>query len=237
MSDLRHALVIPMYNEAERIVPTLRSLAASPQLCDGLELLLVDDGSTDDTILVASQALVDLDLPGRLIDGPHQGKGAAVIAGLLAATAPVRAFVDADLSADVPSIQRTIAAVQTGQADIAIASRRHRQSDIRQHQPLQRELGGRAFNLVLRSLGLTKHRDTQCGLKAFTAAAVAACCTEMTSLGFAFDVELLLIAERQGFSSIAVPVTWTDVEGSSVDMWSGAPAMLRELLRLRHLYR
>lgn len=237
MSAVRHALVIPMYNEAQRIAPTLRSIAASPQLCDGLELLLVDDGSTDATTSVALQALSELGLPGRVLDGPHQGKGAAVITGLLAATAPVRAFVDADLSADVPSIQRVLAAVHSGEADVAIASRRHRQSDIRQHQPLQRELGGRAFNIVLRVLGLTKHRDTQCGLKAFTAAAVEACCADMTSLGFAFDVELLLLADQQGFSSVAVPVTWSDVEGSSVEMWSGAPAMLRELLRLRRLYK
>ena len=215
----------------------MRSIAASTQLCNGLELLLVDDGSTDATASVARQALVDFELPGRLIDGPHAGKGGAVLTGLLAGTAPVRAFVDADLSTDVPSIQRVLAAVQPGQVDVAIASRRHRDSDIRRHQPLQRELAGRAFNIVLRGLGLTRNRDTQCGLKAFTSDAVEACGSKMTSFGFAFDVELLLIAEREGFASLEVPVTWSDVEGSSVKMWSGAPAMLRELLRLRRLYR
>ncbi len=226
-----------MFNEAERILATLQSIAASPQLCNGLELLLVDDGSTDATASVAKQALVDFGLPGRLIHGPHTGKGGAVMTGLLAGTTPVRAFVDADLSTNLPSIQRALAAVQPGQVDVAIASRRHRDSDIQRHQPLHRELAGRAFNLVLRGLGLTRHRDTQCGLKAFTSEAVEVCCSKMTSFGFAFDVELLLIAKREGFESLEIPVTWSDVEGSSVKMWSGAPAMLRELLRLRRLYR
>ncbi|MGZ0230694.1 MAG: glycosyltransferase [Acidimicrobiales bacterium] len=237
MSSPSHTLVIPMFNEADRISATLQTIAASRQLCDGLELLLVNDGSTDATASAARQALVDFGLPGRLIDGPHMGKGAAVMTGLAAGTAPVRAFVDADLSTDLPSIQRVLAAVQPGQVDVAIASRRHRESDIRRHQPPQREMAGRAFNLILRGLGLTRHRDTQCGLKAFTADAIEVCSPKMTSFGFAFDVELLFIAEREGFASLAFPVTWSDVEGSSVKMWTGAPAMLRELLRLRRLYR
>jgi dolichyl-phosphate beta-glucosyltransferase len=211
------ALVIPMCNEVARIEPTLAALAASPLAVDDLELVLVDDGSVDDTVAVATAAAARLGLRAHVLPlGSNHGKGAAVRAGMLAATAKVRVFVDADLCVEIKDLLHCFEVLEGGAADVAYGTRAHPESAIPRSQPAHRIASGRAYNLLLRGLGLTGERDTQCGMKGFTAEAAEAVFGPLRTVGFGFDVEALARAHRGGWRIEAVPVTWSHLEASRV---------------------
>ncbi|MDH3753041.1 MAG: glycosyltransferase [Acidimicrobiia bacterium] len=235
--DPRRSIVIPMFNEANRIAASLARIASDAALTPGLELVLVDDGSTDATVAVARQALETSGLSGVVVKRDHEGKGAAVAAGTALARGGVVGFVDADLSTDVDAISAVFDAVEHAGVDIAIASRRLPDSTIARPQPRHRELAGRSFNLVLRALGLTTRSDTQCGCKAFTAEAVEITVSGVTATGFCFDVEVLLRADRADLTVVEVPVAWRHADESSVRLLGDAPSVVRELYRLRRRYR
>jgi len=227
-------LVIPMYREAARIAGTIHALAASPLDRPGTEIILVDDGSDDDTVAVARAALAATSLAASILRLEHNlGKGGAVRAGVLASAGRVVAFSDADLSAGVAEIAKCFAAVESGRAQVACSSRAVVGSVIPVRQPRLRELSGKAFNLVLRLLGLTRFRDTQCGLKVFTREAGRCLFEQLTVTGFAFDVELLLLAERLGLRVEEVPVEWRHVEESRVRPLRDGLTMLRDAVRIR----
>jgi dolichyl-phosphate beta-glucosyltransferase len=212
------SLVIPMRNEAERIGATLDVLAASA-LCDGdLELLLVDDGSTDGTAEAAEAAIGAAGIEHAKVvrQGATSGKGAAVREGMQLATGANRVFVDADLSVTPDDVERCFRTLEDGRADVAYGTRAHPDSRVVRRQPALRVASGRAFNLWVRALRLTAERDTQCGLKGVTAAAVADVVAPLTIDGFAFDVELLARAGRAGLRTVAVPVHWSHVADSHV---------------------
>jgi SAM-dependent methyltransferase len=205
-----------MCNEVARIERSLSLIAGSSLAGSGLELVLVDDGSEDRTVEVATQAAEDLGLEARVLRlGTNQGKGAAVRAGMLAATADVRVFVDADLSVDVKDLVRCFEALEAG-ADVAYGTRAHADSTLPRTQPPLRVMSGRTYNLLIRSLGLTTERDTQCGMKGFTAEAAEAVFAGLHTSRFGFDVEALARAERRELLVEAVPVTWSHVDASRV---------------------
>jgi ubiquinone/menaquinone biosynthesis C-methylase UbiE len=223
-----------MHCEAGRIQATIDQLEGSWLDGDDTELLFVDDGSDDDTVEVVEKALVAADLQGRVLQlGRNQGKGAAVRAGLLAAEGEVVGFVDADLSTGIEDIRSVYAAVEDGRCAVAFASRAHAASEIPVHQPRFRQFSGKAFNTALRAIGLTSFRDTQCGLKAFRRDAAHAIFEDLTTPGFAFDVEVLARAERLGFDLQEVPVAWQHVEASSVSPTTDGIRMLRDAWRIR----
>jgi SAM-dependent methyltransferase len=210
------ALVIPMCNEVARIERSLATIAASPLNAGDLELVLVDDGSIDRTATVAAEAAHRLGLQVRVLElGTNQGKGAAVRAGMLAATARTRVFVDADLSVEIKDLLRCFETLEGG-VDVAYGTRAHPESTIPRGQPAHRVLSGRTYNLLLRRLGLTDEHDTQCGMKGFTAAAAEAVFSPLSTNGFGFDVEALARAQRGGWRVAPVPVTWSHVEASRV---------------------
>jgi dolichyl-phosphate beta-glucosyltransferase len=210
------ALVIPMFNEVGRIERTLETLAGSPLVVGELELVLVDDGSTDGTVEVAGRAATRLGLGVRVLQlGTNQGKGAAVRAGMLAATARSRVFVDSDLSVEVEDLLRCFDLLEGG-IDVAYGTRAHRDSSISHTQPPHRVITGRTYNLLLRVLRLTSERDTQCGMKGFSADAAEGVFAPLRTIGFGFDVEALARAERGGWRVAPVPVTWSHVEASRV---------------------
>ncbi len=164
------SLIIPAYNEAGRIGPGLSAIAgyaAATRL--SLEVIVVDDGSTDDTARVAEAHLqAAAHVSGRVIRSPrNRGKGHAVRAGLMAAHAPVALFSDADLSTPIEELPRLLALLDSGEADVAFGSRALDRSLIGVRQSRMRELAGRAFNVVLRMATALPFKDTQCGFKAF----------------------------------------------------------------------
>src|SRR5258705_7719912 len=164
------SIVIPAYNEAERLGESLKTILSHLQNADiDAEVIVVDDGSVDQTAAVAEQILGSAgNIPATLIrNQPNRGKGHAVRTGLLAARAPIALFTDADLSTPISEIPKLVAAIDQEDCDVAFGSRALDRSLIGVHQPWRREQGGRIFNLVVRLATGMPLLDTQCGFKAF----------------------------------------------------------------------
>jgi dolichyl-phosphate beta-glucosyltransferase len=223
------SIVVPAYNEARRLPSTLDTLTryVEAHRFGFAEILVVDDGSTDDTAAVANR-------PGvRLLRNPgNRGKGYSVRHGMLEARGEWILFTDADLSAPIEELGKLAEAVRDGRAEVAIGSRAIDRSLIGRHQHGARELIGRFFNLVMRiCTGLPFH-DTQCGFKLFEARAAREIFNRQTLNGFGFDPEALFIARRLGYRVVEVPVRWNDVEGTTMSMLRGLDAFL-DLVRVR----
>jgi dolichyl-phosphate beta-glucosyltransferase len=228
----RVTIVIPAHNEAQRIGPTLRTIR--DYLCASsldAAVIVVDDGSTDDTATLAAQAV---DSPRvRVIRLPaNRGKGYAVRTGMAAADGTYVLVTDADLSTPIHEIAPLLRAVDEG-ADVAIGSRDLPQSNVVVHQPWWREHMGDTFNVCARALGLTSFHDTQCGFKLLRAADAKRLCRMLVVDGFAYDVELLLAARTLGLSVREMPVEWRHAEFSRVHPVRAPIAMLRDLVRIR----
>lgn len=228
-----------MFDEAGRIEDSLRTLLASGLCDERLELVLVDDGSTDGTADLVEKLLVELDVgSARVVRLPaNRGKGAAVRAGMVEATGATRVFVDADLCVGADDIEGCFAALEHGDADVAYGTRAHPASALDRSQPGYRVISGRAYNLLLRTLSLTDERDTQCGLKGFTAAATDIAVAPLVTERFAFDVEALARAERAGLRVRPVPVRWSHVEASRVRPVVDGIDMARAALRIHRQLR
>lgn len=232
---------IPCYNEAETLPGTLAELPREVEGFDEVEIIIVDDGSTDRTAEIASAAIADLPdgLSGNVLKhGVNRGKGAAVRTGALAASNDVVLYLDADLSTQPNQTSKLLAALAEG-ADIAIGSRiRPEGGDMRASQPAWRRVGGRLFALLRRRLLLSDIEDTQCGFKAFTRPAAQAIFSRQQLEGWAFDAELLYLAHRLGYSVVPVPIEWRHVEGSRFKLGAGsAYREVRDLVRVRWLHR
>jgi len=230
------SLVIPAFNEAQRIGQTLRAAlryleTTSPRS----ELIVVNDGSTDAT----SEIVRDLFAAGtgvsaRLLEhSPNRGKGAAVRQGLLAATAPIGLFSDADLSTPIEEAPKLIEPIAAGELDVAFGSRALDRKLIGDHQPWRREQGGRVFNLIVRFATGLPYWDTQCGFKAFRLDVFRPILERAKTDGFGFDVELLFLARRANLRMKEIPVRWNHVEGSKVSFFRDSLRMLREIAALR----
>jgi dolichyl-phosphate beta-glucosyltransferase len=227
------AIVLPAYNEAERIGPALDELfgylhrrgqlardgaPGAAQLPEAIEVLVVDDGSTDDTA-----ALVDA-RPEAAGDGPdgttlrvlrvaHGGKGAAVRAGMLASTADLVVFADADMATPPDQLPLLVAALAT--CDVSLGSRiQDDGSDMRATQPAYRRLLGRIFHLVASIWVVGPIRDTQCGFKGFTRESAQDLFAKQRIQSIAFDVELIFLARKRGYRMAIVPIRWADRRGS-----------------------
>ena len=227
------SMVIPAYNEALRLPPTLARLRdyldAGP---DSYEVLVVDDGSDDDTVGVARGVASEWPQLEVLTLPHNQGKGAAVREGMLHARGALRAFSDADLSTPIEELPRLRSRLG-GACHVAIASRDAPGSDIQVHQPRWREFMGRTYNRILRLLVLPGIRDTQCGFKLFTSEAAEACFAPLDTFRFGFDAEVLVRAHRRGWEIAEVPVQWRHVEESRVGGIGDALRMLYDLVLLR----
>jgi glycosyltransferase involved in cell wall biosynthesis len=229
------SIVIPCFNEEARIGQTLRLtvdyLAAN---APDSELIVVNDGSTDATGAIARERLNCAQIAARLLENfPNRGKGAAVRSGLLAARRPIGLFSDADLSTPLEEIPKLIAPLATDEVDIAFGSRALDRSLIGVHQPWRREQAGRIFNLLVRIATGLAFWDTQCGFKAFHLDACRQILEMARINGFAFDVELLYLADRAGLRIREVPVRWNHAEGSKVSFFRDSARMLREVIALR----
>lgn len=227
-------IVLPAYNEGRRLEATLARCAGFLRelVTDG-EVIVADDGSTDDTRRVVGEAareLASAHLEIRYLPLPHRGKGAAVRAGMLAARGDPVAFLDADLSIPVDVTGDLVAALRDG-ADVAVASRYVVGATVR--RPVLRRLMSRVYRRLVRLLVPTGLEDTQCGGKAYTAEAARALFSRQTLDGFAFDAEVLHIARRRGYRVREVPFALVQPHGSSIHLLRDAPRMVRDLVLIR----
>jgi dolichyl-phosphate beta-glucosyltransferase len=229
------SVVIPCFNEAARIGETLRlTLDYLTANAPESELIVVNDGSTDATGTIAREILSETNIATRLLENfPNRGKGAAVRSGLLAAREPIGLFFDADLSTPLSEIPKVIGPIANGEVDIAFGSRALDRSLIGIHQPWRREQAGRIFNLLVRFATGLPFWDTQCGFKAFRLDICRPILEAARVQGFAFDVELLYLAQRAGLRIREIPVRWNHAEGSKVSFFRDSLRMLREVIALR----
>jgi dolichyl-phosphate beta-glucosyltransferase len=228
MTERTMTIVLPAFNEAERIEPALDELfgylnrrgaqardgaPGSARLPDQIDVLVVDDGSTDGTAdLVRARPEAS---EGRLalLAVPHGGKGAAVRAGMLAAAGDVLIFADADMA--TPPDQFPLLVEALGASDVALGSRIQPDgSDMRKSQPWYRRMLGKAFHLVASIWVVGPVKDTQCGFKGFTRAAAQDLFARQEILSIVFDVELIFLARKRGYEISIVPIRWADKRGS-----------------------
>ena len=231
----RWSIVIPAFNEAQRLPRYLEEILA---YFDGrgepYEVIVVDDGSTDETATVvrtlarrhASLSLLPL--------SRNEGKGAAVRTGMLAARGDYRLFTDADGATPIGELKR-VEPLLTAGAGIVIGSRVLADPAVSVVARRHRVIAGRFFNWLVARLGLRGVADSQCGFKAFQGAVAQELFAPLRTRGFGFDVEVLLRAQGRGHRIVEVPVNWTDQPGSKVGVLMHGPGMLTQiaLARLR----
>jgi dolichyl-phosphate beta-glucosyltransferase len=224
-------VIIPCFNERVRLRRTVDEVAAwARERGRAIEILVADDGSSDGTADLARQWIPDV--PGlRVVVLPrHQGKGATVRAGILAACADRRIFIDADGAALFSEIHALEHAIAEG-ADVAVGSRVLDPSKV--DALYHRRLFGFFFRALVRALLVRAVDDTQCGFKLFRASAVTPLFAEQLVPGFAFDVEVLSRAERAGLRVVEVAVRWREQDGSKVHVLRDGLKMVFDVLRLR----
>jgi putative flippase GtrA len=228
---LRASVVVPALDESRSIAATvtaIRTALAELHAAGGLEVVVVDDGSTDGTADVALAAGAD-----QVVVLPeNRGKGAAIRAGVDAARGRTIAFTDADLAYSPDQLLRVISEVEAGW-DVAIGNRRHPDTTRVQGAGVLRDLGSRAVNLLAMAVLLSHPHDTQCGLKAFRSDVAK----PVFALGrvdrFAFDIEVLHLVERHGWSVAEVPVRLSMGERTTVRLFRDTMRLLRDLWRIR----
>ncbi len=251
-------LVLPAYNEAERLGPALDELfgylhrrgqeardgaPGSAALPDRVDVLVVDDGSSDGTAdLVRARPEAAAEASGgrpelTVISVPHGGKGAAVRAGMLAATSDYIVFTDADMATPPDMIPLLVEALDTN--DIALGSRIQPDgSDMRKSQPWYRRLLGKAFHVLAAIWVVGPVKDTQCGFKGFRRAAAHDLFARQKVTSIVFDVEVISLARRRGYRMAIVPIRWADRRGSRMHARPGlALRVAWDLLRIPLIHR
>jgi len=230
------SVVFPSYNEGKRIGPTLdRAVEYLSATCDRFEILVVNDGSTDDTVAVASERLSSVE-NARVLDNPgNRGKGYSVRHGMLEATGDWILFSDADLSTPIEEVEKL--AQSAAKAQVIFGSRGLRSSEILERQPIYRETMGRIFNLMVQAIALPGIHDSQCGFKLFRKDAAHSVFSRTTIEGFGFDVEALYLARRLGWTLDEVPVRWVNDPATTVNALVDSSRMAADLFRVRFRHR
>ena len=228
--ELRLTVVVPAYMEQGRIATTVSRLwldLHAVAVHGGLEVLVVDDGSTDATAAQAETA-------GAVVvrHAENRGKGAAVRSGVLAARGRTVVFTDADLAYAPDQIPGLLVLVEEGW-DVVVGSRRHTDTTTLVRARRLREIGGRGINLLTRAVLLGQYRDTQCGLKGFRSDVARLIFTHTRVDGFAFDVEVFHLIERYHLTLAEVPVRVENSTSSSVRVVRDAARLVGDLFRVR----
>lgn len=227
------SVIIPAYNEEARIQPTVERISSYLQEnFSEFEIIVVDDGSSDSTLTVI-QNLSNKFPNIRLIHYPgNSGKGYAIKTGVLSSSGKFLLTCDADLSTPIEELEKLMPFIHKD-FDIVIGSRGLQESDIIVRQPWYRQRMGKIFNILVRILVLRGLKDTQCGFKLFRGDTARKLFKKSHINGFSFDVEILFLAEKEGYRIKEVPVRWLNSPNSKVKIIHDSMNMFLELFRIR----
>ncbi|HVH87152.1 MAG TPA: dolichyl-phosphate beta-glucosyltransferase [Terriglobales bacterium] len=229
-----YSIIVPAFNEAERIAASLQHILdyiAESQW--SAEIIVVNDGSSDNTAAVVQEFSRSNPMIRMLENPGNRGKGYSVRNGMMNSSGQILLFTDADLSSPIEEAEKLFAVIERGDADVAIGSR-YLQSELQtRKQPLHRRMMGRAFNLALKTILGLSYVDTQCGFKAFSRKAVSTIFPHMKIQRWGFDPEILFLARRYGVRVAEVPVSWAHDHRSKISPLRDGTRMLTELMRIR----
>ena len=234
MAPPRYSIIVPAYNEAERLGSSLvRMLAYIAESKWAAEIIVVNDGSRDRTAEVVNEFACSNPIV-RLIENPgNRGKGYSVRNGMLSAAGQFLLFTDADLSSPIDEAPKLFGVIESGEADVAIGSR-YLQSELQtRKQPIHRRMLGRMFNGALRLILGLSYADTQCGFKAFSRTAASTIFPSMKIERWGFDPEILFLARRYGLRVAEVPVSWAHDHRSKINPIRDGARMFGELMQVR----
>jgi dolichyl-phosphate beta-glucosyltransferase len=226
------SIVIPAFNEAKRIIPTIYKISnyIAPRF-DTFEIIVVDDGSIDDTSFVVSSIIKKLKNVCLIKIDVNKGKGFAVKTGVLSSNNNLVLYCDADMSTPIEETEKLFPWIEQGYP-IVIGSRRMKDSHIKIRQPWYREHIGRIFNLFVIIFTVRGIRDTQCGFKLFRGDLAREIFQKSKLNGFSFDVEILLLAKKSGLTIKEVPVEWANSPDSKVRIFNDSLQMLIDLFKI-----
>ncbi len=233
------SIIIPAYNEKKRLQPTFEQLELFlSQKPFPVEVIFIDDGSTDDTQTIITQHIAKKPNYTLLKQPRNMGKGAAIQRCMLAAKGDLRLFTDADLSTPLKETDKFILMIQNSQnsktIDVVIGSRRLKGARIEKRQPFYREGAGRLFSLLVRWFLLKGFLDTQCGFKMFTAEASQKLFSLLTLDRFGFDIEILFLAKHLfNYEIQETPVKWIDSPATKVRLFKDSLQMFLDIFRIR----
>lgn len=233
------SLVIPAYNEERRLPTSLRDIKAFfSGLGVPLEVLVIVEKSTDRTVEFATKETQD-DSRFIIVDNKVQrGKGYAVKTGMLRAQGDIVFFMDADLSTPLSEVLSFLGHFMSHpETDVIIGSRAHAKSQVMKKQSWLRRNMGRTFNKFVQLFGVRGIEDTQCGFKAFRGPCVREIFSRQTIDGFAFDVEVLVLAQELGYHIDILPVRWVNSPESKVRILIDPIKMLWDLIKIRRIVR
>jgi len=234
------SIVIPAYNEAPRIGGSLDLLSPfflSADACRGpVEILIVDDGSVDETARIVEEFIARLPAAApafRLLrNGRNRGKGYSIKHGVLSATGTFLLVSDADFSTPIEELPRLLAKIEENECDIVIGSRGLPESRVEIRQAAWRQMLGRTFNRIVRALSGLPFHDTQCGFKVMRREAVLPLFRAARVERFAYDVEILFLAQKARLRIIEEPVIWRNALGSKVNPVTDSLDMLKDVVRI-----
>jgi glycosyltransferase involved in cell wall biosynthesis len=227
------SIIIPAFNEEQRLPKTLKHICHYLR-CRNIraEVLVVDDGSTDDTAKLVSASKSGFSELRLVSNGRNRGKGFSVRHGMLEARGEFALFTDADLSTPIAELEKLLAVLRDGY-DVAIGSRAMDRKLIEVHQSALRERAGIIFNGFVRHMTGLPFQDTQCGFKAFRRERMHAVFEQQRTDGFGFDPEVLFLAQRKGLRIAEIPVRWAHDPATKVHMVRDSLGMFLDLFAIR----
>jgi dolichyl-phosphate beta-glucosyltransferase len=225
------SIVIPAYNEQERIVATIGAIASHvSDLGFPWEMLIADDGSKDDTVKIVEElGLVNLTV---LKTPQNGGKGSAVQRGMLASRGKYVLFDDADNSTPIEEVSKLLNKLEKEGFDVAVGSRAAEGAEEGKKTLFRKILSG-GLRWIVKNIFRIGVKDTQCGFKMYTREAAQKLHTKQTIMGFSFDLEILYLASKYGYKIAEVPVSWIDAPGSKVDTRKEIQRFLRDLMKIK----
>ncbi|HEY3927297.1 MAG TPA: dolichyl-phosphate beta-glucosyltransferase [Candidatus Koribacter sp.] len=233
MEPLSYSIVIPAYNESDRIAASLEKIVAFlAEQRWSAEVLVVNDGSSDNTAAIVREFAARYPFI-RLIENPgNRGKGYSVRNGMLQATGDRVLFTDADLSAPITEAPKLFAEIEKG-ADVVFGSRWLVAKMQTERQSIMRQVAGRMYNIFMRVLLGLPYKDTQCGFKAFDRKAIDTIFPRQHIERWGFDVELLFLARKFQFRITEVPVQWAHDDRSKINPLVDGIKMFGEMVSIR----